>query len=155
MDIALTPENMGDSDISIVNNDLLIDDGFDTAVYISLFTDERDTGSDDVNQSGGYWGDALDLSSIAVPPLGSLLWKYSRAVVTSEVINSIKTACSDALRWMIDDGIAGLVNVTASEIGNNSYVFGISITRPDNTGTSYQYKLNWNAQTGNISFGGA
>ena len=154
MDIAMIPEEMGDADIAIVNNDLLIDDGFDTAVYISLFTNMRDMDSDNPDNRG-YWGDALDLSSIAVPPLGSLLWKYSRAVVTSDVINSIKTACSDALRWMIDDGIAGSVNVTASETGNNSYVFGISITRPDNTGTSYQYKLNWNAQAGNISFGGA
>ena len=54
MDIALIPNQNGDSDISIVNNDLLIDDGFNTAVYISLFTDARDETV--LSDKRGYWG---------------------------------------------------------------------------------------------------
>jgi phage gp46-like protein len=155
MDIALIPDKTSEADIAITNNDLMIVDGFDTAVYISLFTDARDTDSDDANPSGGYWGDGLDSSTIAVSPLGSLLWKYARAVITSDVINSIKTTCSNALKWMIDDGIAGSIAVTSKETGNNAYEFGISISKPGNTGASYLYRINWDAQAGKISFAGA
>lgn len=155
MDIALIPDTTGEADIEIVSNDLLIDDGFETAVYISLFTDSRDEDTDDSNPSGGYWGDTLDSSSIAVSPLGSLLWEYARAVITPDIINSIKTTCSNALQWMIDDGIAGSITVTASQTENSAYGFGISISKPANTGASYQYKINWDAQAGKISFTGA
>ena len=74
MDIKLTPEQFGIGTIEILGNgyDVAIDDGFNTAVYISLFTDQRvddESLLDDKNDRRGYWADVFDEK-----PMGSKLW---------------------------------------------------------------------------------
>jgi phage gp46-like protein len=145
MDIAMIPSTNGDADIAIVNDDILIDDGLETAVYISLFTDMRDPASSDSNKHG-YWGDTLGLNPFADSPLGSLLWEYSRVVIDTDIVNAVKTACKNSLQWMITDGIAESVSVTSEKQGNNAYIFDISIKKPGSTGPGYLYRINWEAQ---------
>ena len=61
------------NDIKIQNGILELDNGLQTAIYISLFTDRRIGEDDEIpdrsNDRRGYWGDTLEDE-----PLGSFLW---------------------------------------------------------------------------------
>ena len=141
-DIAILPTTTSPSgDIEYQSGDVLIDDGLDTAIFISLFTDAPDgTGQ------GGWWGDAVDAQ-----PVGSLLWTLGRSVINDELLASAKEYCSDALQWLIDDDIAKTVDVTVEITGQFSIGIAIQITKADSSTLSLQYAYNWQAQA-NIGF---
>jgi phage gp46-like protein len=92
-----------------------------TAVIISLFTDRLADADDALPDPSdpdrrGWWGDTGN-----DPPanIGSKLWLYTRTVWTDEVRLGIEEAAQLALQWMLDDGAADEVTVSAvrSEMG--------------------------------------
>jgi len=134
-DIALLPETIGAlADIQYSSNDILTDGGFETAVYISLFTDAFDPESGD----GGYWADEFDDT-----PMGSLLWTLARTVITPALPGQVVTICENALQWLIDCGAADAVTVTAAITGQFSVGISITITQ---AAQQSQYSYNWSSQ---------
>ena len=137
-DIALLPAQIGAAaDVRLAGGDVLTDGGLETAVYLSLFTDAQDPVSGD----GGYWGDAVDDA-----PRGSLLWTLAREVVTAALPGRLVTICQDALRWLVDDGIAQSVGVTASIVRRGVVAFVVTIVQASG---STQYSYNWASQAAN------
>jgi phage gp46-like protein len=97
-------------------------------VVASLFSDRR-AATDDVLPSdagdppnrGGWWGDtysgeAAGTESASGDLFGSRLWLLRRARATMENVERAKRYAEEALAWLVEDGIAERVDVTAERI---------------------------------------
>ena len=143
MDIKLTPEQFGIGTIEILGNgyDVAIDDGFNTAVYISLFTDQRvddESLLDDKNDRRGYWADVFDEK-----PMGSKLWLLAREKMMNTVLEKARVYCLEALKWLIDDGIAKKVIVNTEAIDGKTLGIEAIIQKPSDEILKFQYFYNW------------
>jgi phage gp46-like protein len=146
MDIKLRPDNFGIGNIELAENDVAIDDGLNTAVYISLFTDARvydetENLLDDKTDKRGYWGDVFEEK-----PMGSKLWLLSREKKLNAVLEKAKIYSSDALKWLIDDGIAKEIIVNTKFIENNVLEIEVIIRKPSDEILNYKYSYNWRFQ---------
>ena len=93
-------------DISILNGDLKECDDLDSAVIISLFTWARaSAGEVDENAPRfGWFGDKIDADS--TDSTGSKLYFLKRKKITNQTIMDAREYIEQALRWMIEDGVA-------------------------------------------------
>ncbi len=137
-------------DFAIESMLLAQDDGLSTALMLSLFTDRR-AGNDDVLPAGaddrrGVWMDGY----VEVPGdlMGSRLWLLQRAKLLPETVIRVREYCEEALDWMVRDGVAKSVLVTAwiersAPIG----VIGaqVDIAKPDGTTTRFKFEKLWSA----------
>lgn len=144
-DVALQQLGVGQFGIGVTADDLLADDGLETAVVISIFSDRRlpdgTAPNDGTNNPRGWWGDIGDPDGV---PIGSLLWLLWREKVLPETVARAKEYCQQALRWMIDDGIARAVSVTAERAGLSQISIGIEIARP--SGEVRRFAYLWDGQ---------
>nr|GAT43694.1 predicted protein [Mycena chlorophos] len=112
--------------------DLLSGNDLTTAVLISLFTDRlaeaSDTIPDGTTNRRGWWGD-LDQDY----PIGSRLWLLARSKLTQAVANKAQDYCIEALQWMIDDGVAASVTVTAQIIYPKTLIVRPVLNKSDGT----------------------
>lgn len=118
-------------------------DDLTTAVLISLFTDRR-ANADDVLPDGstdrrGWWGD-LDQDV----PIGSRLWLLSRSKLTPAVALTAKGYINEALRWMLDDGVAAAINTSTSIVLPNRLYATVDIRRTDGSRQSLNFNWAWN-----------
>lgn len=158
-DIAL---QWGDSEADIVLDgaDLLLEDGLETAVIISLFCDARADASDVLPdlESGrrGWWGDLF--ADAENDHTGSKLWLLWREKRTQETLERARQYASEALAWMIEDGIAASIDIAASFLslaeltgsGTNPHEYALvieaTITKPDGTREAFRYAYQWAQQ---------
>lgn len=119
-------------------------DDLATSVLISLFTDRRanddDALPDASNDRRGWWGD-LDQDV----PIGSRLWLLARSKLTPAVAQAAKSYVAEALRWMLDDGVAAAVDIVTSIVMPNRLNVIVTITRATGTKQSLQFNWAWNA----------
>ena len=89
------------------------------AVIISLFTWRRAHDDDVLPNAGmsrmGWWGDSF-------PPvdndrIGSRLWLLARSKLTDSTAQQAQDYAEEALQWLIDDGVAARVDVSATRQG--------------------------------------
>lgn len=144
-DLALTWDpNAAAADLTVRAGDLLLDDGLETAVLLSLFLDARADGEDPPDGTSdrrGWWGDEFYPDSI-----GSRLWLLSRSKRLSNVRRRLQDLAREALAWMIEDRVAATVDADA-EILENGYLLKIDIVRPGASSPDrFRYDLNWDAQ---------
>ena len=105
---------------ALVGDWLIADAGLDasddlaTAVFISLFTDARAEDDDRIPNGSqdrrGWWGDGTDPER----RIGSRLWLLAREKTTRETRLRAIDYVRQALAWMIKDGVADRIDVTAS-----------------------------------------
>jgi len=141
MDIKLTPDEFGIGNIEVSGNDLAVDNGLNTAVYISLFTDARvddESLLDDKTDKRGYWADVFDDK-----PMGSKLWLLAREKNLSAVLDKAKTYCQDALKWLIEDGIAKKITVNTESVSENILGIETIIQKPSDEILNFKYYYNW------------
>jgi len=129
--------------------DLERDDGLETAVIISLFTDRRASAEqipvelpqDDLR---GYWGDI----SNATPSdqTGSLLWLLAREKQLPQVLSRAQQYCREALAWMVEDLVATRVEVTAQFVAQGWMLILVDIFRPTGSPVRYRFNYEWSAQ---------
>ena len=129
--------------------DLERDDGLETAVIISLFTDRRaspeqipvELPQDDLR---GYWGDIAN----ATPSdqTGSLLWLLAREKQLPQVLGRAQQYCREALAWMVEDLVATRVEVTAQFVAQGWMLILVDIYRPTGSPVRYQFNYEWAAQ---------
>ena len=90
--------------------DLESGDDLATAVIISLFTDRLANASDALpdgtGDRRGWWGDLGQ-----AVPIGSRLWLLTRATLTPAVAVTAKGYIVEALKWLLDDGVAAAIEV--------------------------------------------
>lgn len=146
MDAALVWNPNGYADIALAGGDLAHDDGLETAVILSLFTDAR-AGADDGLDAGadprGWWGDVGN----ATPgdAYGSKLWLIARAKQLAEVAERARGWAADALAWLVEDGVAASVDVTAEWIAQGQLALAVAITRPGPGATERRFQYVWSA----------
>lgn len=129
-------EQRGDLDRTGGGN--FVDDlDLETAVLISWFTERRlepgDDGADSLDYSGGWWGDSY--AEIEGDKIGSRLWRLRREVATQSNLNKAKIWGEEPLQWMLEDGVAESITVTA-ERGKTpiDLLLGVDIQKPDDAG---------------------
>lgn len=122
-------------DIALGDTDLLIDESILSVVLVSLFCDAN---ADDLlpGERRGYWADEDPQR-----PVGSLLWFLERAKATQETQARARDAAEESLRWMVDEGIAERIIVTARYERFDFLRLDIEITR----GSAQRYQSLWDA----------
>lgn len=138
-------------DLAVSGPSLEEDDGLETAVAISLFTDRRvregeqlprtALPSDAAIERRGWWGDSF-------PPVeghmtGSRLWTLVREKQTDAVAERAREMALEALQWMVEDGIARAVNVNAEIVSPGVLGFEVEIVRSDKPMAQYRFESFW------------
>lgn len=141
----------GYGDIAIVDRDVERDDGFETAVIISLFTnrraDDEDLLPDADGSRQGWWPDRADTSDPNPDYIGSKLWLLGRGKFTRDLPAQAEELAQAALQWMVDDAVASKVEVTASRSGTYELSLAVRIVRPGGVNALfYRYFYNWKNQ---------
>ena len=125
-------------------------DSLSRAVVISLFTWQRASQSDEVDndQRMGWWGDTF--AEEKGDKIGSKLWLLLRQKITDETLNRAQEYAYDALKWLIDDGICSdiTVDVERDEDDPNRINLNVQLTT-STSNLTYKIKdvLNGNSQT--------
>lgn len=151
-DIALIwcEENLGD--IATTGADLQTDDGLQTAVLISLFTDRRASINEELpageTDRRGWWGDVE-------PPapgdkIGSKLWLLFREKQLQSVIARAEEYAREALQWLIDDKVAKRVDVTVEGTKFQELDIQVIIYRPSGDAVHFRYNYAWQSQAAKI-----
>jgi phage gp46-like protein len=144
-DIAL--QWQGDhGDVAMGVTDLVADEGLETAVLLSLFLDARADADDGVpidQDPRGWWGDSFAVD--AGDRTGSKLWLLGREKQLASVAIRAKTYATEALAWLVDDGVASSIDVQATFVAMGSLTLSIAISRPQAQPFNRQYQYVWSA----------
>jgi len=148
-DIALAFSDFKGGDLILAGQDLARDDGLESAVLVSLFTDRRANpeqirAGEDARDLRGWWGDYN-------PPVdgdqtGSLMWLLRREKQTRETLARARQYAEQALAWMIEDRVASRVIVTTEYGSPGTMYIEVVIERPDSSKLRYRYDYEWAAQ---------
>lgn len=98
------------------------------SVMISLFSWARAHEDDDVEgrHRYGFWGDSY---ADAGEKTGSRLWLLRRQKITDTVIARAQEYAQEALKWLIDDGVADAVTVEVSRGALDRIDLSVVVTR--------------------------
>ena len=103
---------------------LELEDSLQTAIILSLFTDRR-AGQDDrlplrETDRRGWVGDEFMGSGFnrGSDTWGSGLWLVYTGKVTGDVLEHARFAAQESLDWLVRDGIASRVTITAQWVGD-------------------------------------
>lgn len=132
-------------DLVIENGDLKAETGLHNAVLISLWSDrfvEKEDLPEGENDQMGWWADLVAIPS--TDKIGSQLWVSERAKTLQGTANRMKNFAEEALQWMIDDGIAISVDVSAFLRDKREIDLEIDIKRPDEP--TFFMKFVWDGQ---------
>lgn len=131
-------------DVLLKDGDLVSDEGLEAAVALSLFLDRRAENDDvtDDDDRRGWWADGIDGDNDLI---GSRLWLLERSKTQPDVPGKTERYAEEALAWMIEDGVAKAVYVTAERVGNNMLKLHIDIRRPDGRVWEHVWEVQLNA----------
>jgi phage gp46-like protein len=107
------------------------DDGLETAVIASVFTDraaepgEGDEGS----MRRGWWADLFAATS--AQKLGSRIWLLRRSTLSNAVLLLLQTYAAEALQWLVDDKVAKGITCVATRVSSTAAQLTITIERPN------------------------
>lgn len=120
-DVKITPTDDGGALVFVAGQPEM-DAGLGTAVYLSLYT------------SRGWWAD---------PDLGSDLESLEARPLTNQTRLDVIEAARLALVWLVDEGIASAVDVSAEIIAPSVLALIVRVTEPTGTATAFRYRINW------------
>lgn len=151
MDILTTYDNASSAvrlDYQVSAPGLAQDDGLQSAVLISLFTD-RLAGEDDPLPDGsdrrGWWGDSV--ADQAGDQVGSHLWLLRREKASDQTLQRARQYAAEALRWMTDDGVVKRVDVAAEyqrqDGSGRTLALQVTLTRQDGSTVRYRFSNFW------------
>lgn len=122
------------------------DAGLETAVTISLFTDRRAENDDALpgaqDDRRGWWADAF--LDVAGDKIGSRLWLLAREKQTPSVLMRAQEYAQEALAWLIEDGIARAVNITAEVVRSGVLGLTVEIVRAAAPPAKFRFETFWN-----------
>jgi phage gp46-like protein len=147
MDIALAFDpNAKAFDLAVADGDLATDEGLETAVLLSLYTDRRALPEDELPNDGtdrrGWWCDAY-----SDRPHGSRLWLLSREKETDRVLRRAEEYAREALDWLVVAGIA-TVEVEAVHLRRGVLLLILGIQRPGRARLERRYEYVWGVNNG-------
>ncbi len=143
------------ADYALEAGSLQTEDGLETAVVISLFTDRRANPDDELPAGAGdtrrgWWGDAVapTVDGVAVDGarIGSRLWLLAREKQTPETVVRARAYALEALEWLIEDGVAETVEVEAEIVRAGILGLRIVVQRPSGDAAAFRFAHAWDAQ---------
>lgn len=149
-DYGLFLDEDGIIDMGFTTGDVAADNGLETAVLISLFSDARATEDliPPIDQDGnlrGFWGDVR--TQTPGDSTGSLLWTLRREKQLSKTLAAAKGYAEKALQWLVDDKVAASVQVNASYPQRDWMLLEVFIYRPQSANpVIFRYNLQWSSQ---------
>ena len=145
-DLALLPPaplEVSCPDCGMEAGDLVAEDSLRTAVILSLFLDRR-AEDDDILPNGsddrrGWWADTvapmtdygIGGGSASGDHIGSRLWLLSREKQLAGVLERARHYAEEALTWLVEDGVATAVQVTATNPRQGWLVLEVTVTLSD------------------------
>jgi len=123
LDVKFIMDSYGRFDFEIEDGDLAVEDGYDTAIWISLFTDARADSSQVLTPENrrGWIGDII--SAVSGRQLGGYLWLVDQRRLIQKTLNKTIDYTKKSLQWMINDKICSNIEVTGSFVPK----FGINL----------------------------
>ncbi len=124
------------ADLVRSGGNLEMDEGLDSAVVISLFSDRADPSG--TMPRRGFWADTFNEDG---DELGSRLWLLPRARVGATAkLRLAEEYAVEALQWLIDDGVASAVRATAEWLASAGEILllTVSIERPAHPAPRWQ-----------------
>ena len=123
-DIRIERLTGGVFDWVIEDGDIANEDGFDTVLFVSLFTDARapETIVLKPENRRGWMGDIE--SPIEGRQLGGLLWLASPRRLNQKTLNEVLDYARKSLSWITEDGLAKRIEVS----GNIVPKYGITLS---------------------------
>lgn len=145
-DLALLPPaplDVAGPDCGMEAGDLVAEGSLRTAVILSLFLDRR-AEDDDILPNGsddrrGWWADTvapmtdygIGGGSASGDHIGSRLWLLSREKQLAGVLERARHYAEEALTWLVEDGVATAVQVTATNPRQGWLVLEVTVTLSD------------------------
>ena len=145
-DLALLPPaplDVAGPDCGMEAGDLVAEGSLRTAVILSLFLDRR-ADDDDVLPNGsndrrGWWADTVaPMTEYGIggglasgDHIGSRLWLLSREKQLAGVLERARHYAEEALTWLVEDGVATAVQVTATNPRQGWLVLEVTVTLSD------------------------
>lgn len=111
------------------------------AVIISLFSWRRAETDDNAPLPMGWWGDTYP--TVTGDRIGSRLWLLGREKITNDMLNRARSYATEALQWMLDDGVAARVDVDSVRSGMNDASLTIVIYQRDGSTWNMQFNNYW------------
>lgn len=130
---------------AVAGADLEADDGLETAVTLSLFTDAL-CSAEEATRFGttdrrGWWADAY--ADVPGDRIGSRLWLLAREKRLPATLERARAYATDALQWLVDDGVAASVAVTAELVGADILGLAVEITRRRDPVARFRFEAFW------------
>lgn len=85
----------------------------------------------------GWWADK---------ELGSELWTLTEYSRSDELLSRVNEICKEALKWMIDDGVADIIDVSSSFSEDGTLRIEVQIIKDIKEALNFKYSYNWKAQ---------
>ena len=145
-DLALLPPaplEVSCPDCGMEAGDLVAEGSLRTAVILSLFLDRRANDDDilpnDSDDRRGWWADTvapmtdygIGGGSVSGDHIGSRLWLLSREKQLAGVLERARHYAEEALTWLVEDGVATAVQVTATNPRQGWLVLEVTVTLSD------------------------
>ncbi|WP_153114626.1 phage GP46 family protein [Rhodocyclus tenuis] len=134
------------ADLALEQFALATDDGLETAVILSLFTDARAADDDTLplgqSDRRGWWGDAYP--PIAGDRIGSRLWLLRASKQLQASLTAAKEYAEQALAWLVADGAARRVEVETFVARDEVMGMIVRIHRPDGSVAPIRFETLWN-----------
>jgi len=118
IDIDISKNTDGLFDISFASDgDLATNEGFDTAIKMSIFCEKRANESEipTARLRRGWVGNIL--SDVTGFEIGSKRWLYDQARMTDSTLNGIINEIQNGLNWFVEDDLLDEITATAIEAG--------------------------------------
>lgn len=127
--------------------DLATGDPLVRAVLMSLFTWARARPGDvlPADRKMGWWGDTYP--TVTGDRIGSRLWLLSREKLLPETMRRAREYAQEALAWLVTDGVAQRVEVTADRRGTDGLTLTCRIWRRDGRPVDLRFENAWEAIT--------
>ena len=144
-DLKLTWNGWG-ADATVEGHDLVFEDGMATAVILSLFLDARARADDALPDGGtdrrGFWA-ATVAPAVVRDRTGSRLGLLSRENTLPDVLRRAHDYAAEALRWLVEDGVASRVDVSAAmpRLGLLSLAVNITLVNGESSTYAFSYPL--------------
>jgi phage gp46-like protein len=144
IDLLLAQGSDGIFDLSIKDGDLEGTEGLDTALWVSVFSDQR-APEDRVALPQNRRGWLGDLNSPVVDRLiGCLLWLVDQRRLNQDTLNDAIDFLQSGLQWLQDDGLVQNVSVTGELVPRSGIALTALITTLDGKVDSHYIPL-WEA----------
>ena len=149
IDMKFTQGDDGVFDIEIENGVIKREDGFDTALNLSMLTYGRAPASRVVKPENrrGWLGNTV--SPVIGRNIGSLMWLLNQRRLRQATLNEAISFSREALNWIVEDGLAQKIEVTGTIIPQTGIQLAITITALN--GETETYYINLWELTGNAT----